>query len=94
MCATPWRPSPAACASSWWHPRGIKGSLLFYELFESEAAFAFHCGSEHLRWFREARAPFVQDSTVRECLPVAGITPGVVLCTVPVLSEHRHYLSP
>lgn len=75
-------------------PKGDQGSLLFYELFESEAAFAFHCGSEHLRWFREARAPFVQDSTVRECLPVAGITPGVVLCAVPVLSEHRHYLSP
>ena len=75
-------------------PRDDQGSLVFYELFESEAAFAAHGASEHLRWYREARAPFLLEATVRECRPVAGTAPGVVLCAVPVLREHRDYLAP
>ncbi|MFO1072810.1 MAG: putative quinol monooxygenase [Geminicoccaceae bacterium] len=68
MCATPLAAEPGCLRFELVAPKGDQGSLLFYELFESEAAFAFHCGSEHLRWFREARAPFVQDfPTVREC---------------------------
>lgn len=75
-------------------PKDDPGSLLFYELFESDAAFAAHRDAPHSLWFREARAPYLREGRVRECRPIGAVPPGVVLCCVPALAEHRHYLAP
>lgn len=75
-------------------PKDDPGSLMFYELFESEAAFATHREAAHSLWFRETRAPYVREGTVRECRPIGAISPGVVLCCVPALANHREYLAP
>ena len=39
-------------------PKDDPGSLVFCEVFASEAAFAAHRESAHAAWFREARAPY------------------------------------
>lgn len=75
-------------------PTDEAGALVFYETFESEAAFAAHRDSPHSTWFREARAPFVQDARVREFRTLGPSRQGVVLCGVPALAHHRDYLAP
>lgn len=70
------------------------GLLLFYELFESEAAFAAHREAPHSVWFQEARAPYVRESTVRQFRAVGASRPGVVLCAVAPLIHHQDYLAP
>jgi phosphoglycerate dehydrogenase-like enzyme/quinol monooxygenase YgiN len=75
-------------------PKDDPGGLVFYELFESEAAFAAHQKSEHVRWFRETRAAYVREASVREFRPVGAARPGIVLCAVPALIRHQDYLAP
>jgi D-3-phosphoglycerate dehydrogenase len=75
-------------------PKGDPGSLVFYEVFASEAAFAAHRDSPHLAWFREARASLVREAQVRELRPVGSVQPGIVLCAIPVLSQHPDYFTP
>ncbi|MEK0082798.1 NAD(P)-dependent oxidoreductase [Benzoatithermus flavus] len=75
-------------------PTDDPGSLIFYEMFASEAAFAEHQRSPHLAWFREARKPYVHDTTVRVLHPVSAVRPGIVLCAVPALMRHQDYLRP
>ena len=74
-------------------PKDDPGSLVFYEVFASDAAFRAHRESAHATWFREARAPFDVQAVVRELRPVAPAWPGAVLCATPVLSAHREYLA-
>ena len=57
-------------------PKDDPGSLVFCEVFASEAAFAAHRESAHAAWFREARAPYVVEAMVRELRPVAPARPG------------------
>jgi phosphoglycerate dehydrogenase-like enzyme/quinol monooxygenase YgiN len=74
-------------------PKYDPSTLVFYELFESEAAFAAHQNSAHVRWFRETRAPYVREANVREFRPVGAARPGIVLCAVPALIRHQDYLA-
>lgn len=75
-------------------PTDDPGSLIFYEMFAGEAAYAEHQQSPHLAWFREARRPYVHDTDVRVLHPVSAVRPGAVLCAVPALMRHQHYLQP
>lgn len=75
-------------------PTDEPGALVFYEMFESEAAFAAHRDSAHSTWFREARDAYVQEARVREFRSAGVAGPGVVLCCVPALARHRDYLAP
>jgi quinol monooxygenase YgiN len=75
-------------------PKDEPGTLVFCEVFASEAAFAAHRESGHAAWFREARAPYGVEGTVRELRPVAPAWPGAVLCATPVLSANRASLAP
>src|SRR5689334_10145252 len=52
-------------------PKEDPGTLLFCEMFADEAAFATHRASAHAAWFRDARAPYGVEATVREFRPVA-----------------------
>ena len=74
-------------------PKDDAGSLVFYEMFASDAAFQAHRESAHAAWFREARAPFGVEAVVRELRQVAPTWPGAVLCATPVLSAHREHLA-
>jgi phosphoglycerate dehydrogenase-like enzyme/quinol monooxygenase YgiN len=74
-------------------PKDEPGALLFYEMFASDAAFAAHRDSLHSAWFREARAPYGVQGSVRELRPVAPAWPGAVLCAPPVLADHPEYLA-
>src|SRR4051794_33260408 len=75
-------------------PKDEPGVLVFSEVFASEAAFAAHRQSAHSMWFREARAPYGVEATVRELRPVAPAWPGAVLCATPVLAANRALLAP
>ena len=75
-------------------PKDEPGTLVFCEVFASEAAFAAHRQSAHVAWFRDARAPYGVEGTVRELRPVAPAWPGAVLCATPVLSANRAFLAP
>ena len=57
-------------------PKDDPGVLVFSEMFASEAAFAAHRESAHAAWFREARAPYVVEATVRELRPRGARRPG------------------
>jgi D-3-phosphoglycerate dehydrogenase / 2-oxoglutarate reductase len=74
-------------------PKDEPGSLVFYEMFASDAAFQAHRESAHSTWFRESRAPYGVEGSVRELRPVAPAWPGAVLCATPVLSAHREHLA-
>ena len=74
-------------------PKEDPGSLLFCEMFADEAAFAAHRASPHAAWFRDARAPYAVEATVREFRPVAPAWPGAVLCVPPILNERRDLLA-
>jgi quinol monooxygenase YgiN len=52
-------------------PKDDPGSLVFCEMFASDAAFQAHRESAHAAWFREARAPYKIEATVRELRSVA-----------------------
>jgi (4S)-4-hydroxy-5-phosphonooxypentane-2,3-dione isomerase len=75
-------------------PKDEPSSLVFCEVFASEAAFAAHRDSAHAAWFREARAPYVREGRVREFRPVPPASAGVVLCGAPTVANHRGYLAP
>ena len=74
-------------------PKDDPGSLVFCEVFASEAALAAHRESAHAAWFREARAPYNVDAAVRELRSVAPVRPGAVLCATAILSGLRGHLS-
>lgn len=74
-------------------PKEDPGSLLFSEMFADEAAFAAHRASPHAAWFRDARAPFGVEATVREFRPVAPAWPGAVLCVPQILNNRRELLA-
>ena len=57
MSATRWRPSRSCLRFELVAPKDDPGSLVFYEMFASDAAFAAHRGLAHSTWFRDARAP-------------------------------------
>ena len=54
---------------------------------------AAHRQSPHALWFKDARAPYGVEATVRELRSVAPAWPGAVLCATPVLSANRAMLA-
>ncbi|MGD9508734.1 MAG: NAD(P)-dependent oxidoreductase [Geminicoccaceae bacterium] len=74
-------------------PKEDPGALLFSEMFADEAAFATHRASPHAAWFRDARAPYGVEATVREFRPVTPAWPGAVLCVPPILHDRRELLA-
>ena len=74
-------------------PKEDPGTLLFCEQFVDEAAFAAHRASPHAAWFRDARAVYEVEATVREFRPVAPAWPGAVLCVPPILNNRRELLA-
>ena len=73
-------------------PRDDPGSLVFCEMFASDAAFQAHRESAHAAWFREARAPYQVQAVVRELRSVAPAWPGAVLVATPVLAAHPEHV--
>ena len=59
-------------------PAEDPGSLLFCDMFASEAALAAHRASPHAAWFRDARGGYAIEAIVREFRPVAPAWPGAV----------------
>ena len=74
-------------------PAEDPGSLLFCEMFASEAAFAAHRASPHAAWFRDARGGYAIEAIVREFRPVAPAWPGAVLCAPAILAANRELLA-
>ncbi|MFO1067068.1 MAG: NAD(P)-dependent oxidoreductase [Geminicoccaceae bacterium] len=78
-------------------PANDPDSVVFYEVFESAAAFEEHKGSAHLAWFREQTKDLVVDRSLRELARVAegeGASARKVLVAVHHLRTRKHLLQP
>lgn len=78
-------------------PSGVPDTVLFYEVYDSEASFEAHKTSPHLAWFRGETSDMVVDRQLRLLSRIddgRSATLGRVLIAVRFLEKYRHVLKP